>query len=815
MSTSTRTTVAVASLTTLVLVEVWRRRRAAALIASHTAVLDYWFGGDVSTLYDSRWFVPSGSASQRALDAEIRTRFGDILARAQRGELDAAWCASPHSLLALIVLLDQLSRHVHRADEKAVHANDGHALRLTRKLLARGWDASLSASQLVFALMPLRHQPTEERLREVLERTAPRLDENEASVQLLQRFRRHTKLRLLHLEGRGDPQDILERPDLEAELDQHGAPSEVLSATLHAFLHEHFGERIQPTAVTGTRVRRQPHRRARKQPQRTSQHERRLSPPARTTEGVEAASAAAVGFADASSTTATNATDVAVAAVVKAGSVDEADVASAPASLLVSLSGGVDSMVLVHMLLALRAAHGLRYSVGAVHINYSNRLESAAEAEYVRRWCEARGVRVWVRTMTEMQRATTNREEYERESRRIRFDAYRQALGEAGGSGVFFGHHEGDLHENVICNVFKGAQLLNVAGIAPASLVSGIVVYRPMLPHPKRLVYEYAHRYGVPYLKDTTPRWSTRGKLREGLLPLLREVYGEGFGAHLTSLAKDSAQCAALVQTHMLEPLWDAVRLSAAAAWVDVGAHTHMPLFFWREALRHICEQKLGVGLVKERAAQLLVERLQRPLHKQRDGWLALKRDTRTLLVGTRLILFAPHLFPGEHQGRVWVPRAHASEGTPLDAPPARAFAHIPPEAEPRAYRMGGWRVRLRAVSNSGDEGEEESATGGVASAGAAADLANEACVGSEPAALWQIARGRLVYALPRHDRYAVGSSTQPQVEPLEALRGEVWGALLAAFPQIVGVGPPRRGTVLVELECMHRDAAQAETDVP
>ena len=69
---------------------------------------------------------------------------------------------------------------------------------------------------------------------------------------------------------------------------------------------------------------------------------------------------------------------------------------------------------------------------------------------------------------------------------------YKAAIAATGGGGVFFGHHEGDLHENVICNVFKGAQLLNVAGIAAASTVSGVMIYRPMLPHNKDLILEYA-----------------------------------------------------------------------------------------------------------------------------------------------------------------------------------------------------------------------------------------------------------------------------------------------------------------------------------
>ena len=46
----------------------------------------------------------------------------------------------------------------------------------------------------------------------------------------------------------------------------------------------------------------------------------------------------------------------------------------------------------------------------------------------------------------------------------------------------------------------------------------------------------------------------------------------------------------------MLRPFWRAVHVSHAAIWVEVRPYSTMPLFFWREALRHVCEQMLGCG---------------------------------------------------------------------------------------------------------------------------------------------------------------------------------------------------------------------------
>lgn len=52
----------------------------------------------------------------------------------------------------------------------------------------------------------------------------------------------------------------------------------------------------------------------------------------------------------------------------------------------------------------------------------------------------------------------------------------------------------------------------------PENTVNGVRVWRPMLPFGKDVVYDFAHKFGVPYFKDTTPSWSTRGKLRRQLV---------------------------------------------------------------------------------------------------------------------------------------------------------------------------------------------------------------------------------------------------------------------------------------------------------
>jgi hypothetical protein len=64
-------------------------------------------------------------------------------------------------------------------------------------------------------------------------------------------------------------------------------------------------------------------------------------------------------------------------------------------------------------------------------------------------------------------------------------------------------------------------------------------------------------RFGVPYFKDTTPSWSTRGKLRSQLMPLLREMYGTGCSYNLRQLARMSDELCDVVQTNIYQPFME------------------------------------------------------------------------------------------------------------------------------------------------------------------------------------------------------------------------------------------------------------------
>ena len=161
----------------------------------------------------------------------------------------------------------------------------------------------------------------------------------------------------------------------------------------------------------------------------------------------------------------------------------------------------------------------------------------------------------------------------------------------------------GDLQENVISNVMKGGSLLQLGGMDGDGVVSGLSVWRPLLPLHKDAIFDFAHKYGVPYFKDSTPGWSTRGKLRNQLWPLLEDMYG-GFGGNLTRLAAESEAVSGLCRQSVFGPLWETIEQLPLCSVVDCNSFKHMPHWFWKETLKHVSHS------VRRRAASCAPHRL-------------------------------------------------------------------------------------------------------------------------------------------------------------------------------------------------------------
>jgi uncharacterized protein (DUF924 family) len=111
------------------------------------ALLAFWFE---TPDCEARWFK-----ADAGFDAALGARFGKLAARAAEGEL-GDWAATVEGALALVLLLDQLPRNLHRGGAMAFAA-DGKARAAARAAISRGFDRALPPVRRQFLYLPFEH----------------------------------------------------------------------------------------------------------------------------------------------------------------------------------------------------------------------------------------------------------------------------------------------------------------------------------------------------------------------------------------------------------------------------------------------------------------------------------------------------------------------------------------------------------------------------------------------------------------------------------------------------------------------------------
>ena len=221
--------------------------------------------------------------------------------------------------------------------------------------------------------------------------------------------------------------------------------------------------------------------------------------------------------------------------------------------IVISLSGGVDSNVLMYILYQLMLNKKLNCVV-AIHLNYGNREISDLEEDNLVRTCGYYNIPIITRRITHMKRSDDiDRMFYEEETKKIRFGLYKYAELVYKIDNVCLGHHKDDLSENVFMNILRGKDILDLFVMKEKSIINEVNILRPMLSHIKEDIYELAHINNITYFKDTTPEWSMRGTIRNKIYPVLHD-FDKNITNNFHKIGKKSEEWKDIVDKQLIEP---------------------------------------------------------------------------------------------------------------------------------------------------------------------------------------------------------------------------------------------------------------------
>lgn len=250
----------------------------------------------------------------------------------------------------------------------------------------------------------------------------------------------------------------------------------------------------------------------------------------------------------------------------------------------VALSGGLDSTVLLHLLVQLRKTHALP-ALTAIHVHHGLQAIADAWPAHCQALCDGLSVplqvvRVQVRSGPSIERAA-------REARYQVFAALTQA-----DEVLLTGQHRDDQAETMLFRLLRGAGVSGLAGMPRQRRLGDGDMCRPLLDVSRTALEKYAHAHGLNWVEDPSNAHSdfSRNYLRHEVLPILTRRWPQA----AATLARSAAHCAeaqGLLDELAGQDLGGA-RTDTAFAWLGLPSLELAPIARLsparqRNALRH------------------------------------------------------------------------------------------------------------------------------------------------------------------------------------------------------------------------------------
>ena len=189
--------------------------------------------------------------------------------------------------------------------------------------------------------------------------------------------------------------------------------------------------------------------------------------------------------------------------------------------IVVGVSGGADSMCLLHILRDLREEYELQLTVA--HINHGIRLEAKEDADFVAEMCEKWDIPYKEHQCNVIQIAKDKKCSEEEAGRNERYWFFEKTRKACGGDKIAVAHTMNDQAETMLMRLIRGS---GISGLGAMTAKRDFII-RPLLAISREDVEAYCHQHGIDFKEDKTNKMDlyTRNRLRRHVLPMLKKDF--------------------------------------------------------------------------------------------------------------------------------------------------------------------------------------------------------------------------------------------------------------------------------------------------
>ena len=209
-------------------------------------------------------------------------------------------------------------------------------------------------------------------------------------------------------------------------------------------------------------------------------------------------------------------------------------------SILAGVSGGPDSITLLHILYSLKKEYSL--SILIAHLDHKFRGE---ESVADRKFCEDLAKRYNLEIVWEEIDVPKIAKEKgispEEAARLARYDFFKRVAKERGIDKIAVGHTRDDQAETVLMRIIRGAGMKGLSGISPVKNMQGNKIIRPLIGIFRKEVEDFILTEGLKFRKDSSNEKTifTRNKIRLELIPLLEKDFNSNIKEVLANMAEN------------------------------------------------------------------------------------------------------------------------------------------------------------------------------------------------------------------------------------------------------------------------------------
>jgi len=204
--------------------------------------------------------------------------------------------------------------------------------------------------------------------------------------------------------------------------------------------------------------------------------------------------------------------------------------------ILLGVSGGPDSMVLLLQLFSLKTKYGLNLHIA--HVDHGLRKDSHSDALFVECWAKKLSIPISIIKLNS--RLSEKKGSLEEICRQARLNFFIDTAWKIKADKVALGHNLDDQAETVLMRILRGTGLSGLSGISAKRRIKDVVFIRPLLETSRREIEDFLKRKRINPCIDSTNKEEVffRNKIRRNLIPLLKKEYNRNIVEVLANLAE-------------------------------------------------------------------------------------------------------------------------------------------------------------------------------------------------------------------------------------------------------------------------------------